>query len=379
MLSKSHPIILFIDRFGFSVYQDALANIPKFSFTPDLVANLDVISKDQFVNLIGTFIQVNKMVPSSLAVILSDNVIYVKDLVSPAPKLTSTQGLETDAVDDKEHEDEVQIFLENVPFEEVLAKVIKVCNINRAVAVNKDLAMTIADTFSSKGFSVEAIAPGFMYGQSANFTAGLTPDNARIVLENPEILKSGNLLTDQEKIIPSQNLESEFKNPAVSGVKKPKGLRQFILIGVFVTLLVILAVVYLNLGVSQTPPKSSKAKSAATNAVNTSSVIPTLTQTPVASVPIDPQNIKIKIIQSSQSDEKVTNLKSGLLGMGFTDIISEVSEVSIPEKSSVVFSQNVPADLRNNVIAEIKKILPDISILENQDVDLSVSILIGKS
>ncbi|KKQ31985.1 MAG: hypothetical protein US48_C0039G0005 [Candidatus Levybacteria bacterium GW2011_GWA2_37_36] len=65
--------------------------------------------------------------------------------------------------------------------------------------------------------------------------------------------------------------------------------------------------------------------------------------------------------------------------MGFTDIISEVSEVSIPEKSSVVFSQNVPADLRNNVIAEIKKILPDISILENQDVDLSVSILIGKS
>ncbi|KKQ37674.1 MAG: hypothetical protein US55_C0026G0011 [Candidatus Levybacteria bacterium GW2011_GWC2_37_7] len=170
MLSKSHPIILFIDRFGFSVYQDALANIPKFSFTPDLVANLDVISKDQFVNLIGTFIQVNKMVPSSLAVILSDNVIYVKDLVSPAPKLTSTQGLETDAVDDKEHEDEVQIFLENVPFEEVLAKVIKVGNINRAVAVNKDLAMTIADTFSSKGFSVEAIAPGFMYGQSANFT-----------------------------------------------------------------------------------------------------------------------------------------------------------------------------------------------------------------
>ena len=44
MLSKSHPIILFIDRFGFSIYQDTLTTIPKFNFTQDLVSNLDVVN-----------------------------------------------------------------------------------------------------------------------------------------------------------------------------------------------------------------------------------------------------------------------------------------------------------------------------------------------
>src|ERR1035437_2862749 len=127
MLSKNHPLIIFIDRFGFSVYQDTLANIPKFNFTPDLVSNTDVVNKDQFGSLIATFIQINKMVPSSLAVILSDDVIYIKDLVNP-PKPVPAQGLKTDSNDEKEHQDEVQNFLEDVPFEEVLAKVIKAGN-----------------------------------------------------------------------------------------------------------------------------------------------------------------------------------------------------------------------------------------------------------
>jgi hypothetical protein len=45
----------------------------------------------------------------------------------------------------------------------------------------------------------------------------------------------------------------------------------------------------------------------------------------------------------------------------------------------VIFSQNVPTDMRERIFEEIKKILPDISILENQDSNLTVTIIIGKS
>lgn len=384
MLSKNHPIILFIDRNSFSVYQDVLTNIPKFSFTPDIVVNLDVVNKEQFGSLIATFIQINKIVGSSLAVILSDDTVYIKDLANPVQKPTLVQGLKADSNDDKEHKDEVQNFLENIPFEEVLAKVIKTGNVNRIVAVNKDLVMAIIDTFTGKGSTIEAITPSFMYGQSANFTAGLTENNIRVILENAETLRSGNLLTDQEKIIPTQNLESELKNPPdgaksdlTNGAKKPQNLRQYILVGIFVTFLVILAVVYLNLGVSQTPPVKKVKNSASTVSVPT--VIPTLAQTVITDYPLDIKSIKIKIAQSVQADEKAADLKNELLKMGFEDIASEVSEMSIPEKSSVVFSQSIPADLRNNIIAEIKKILPDISVLENQDVNFTINIIIGKS
>jgi hypothetical protein len=364
MLSKNHPIILFIDRNGFSIYQDILTDIPKFNFTPDLVSNLDVVNKEQFASLIATFIQINKIIPSSLAVILSENVVYEKNLIDP---LQSSK-------------EEIQNFLGNIPFEEVLAKVIKTDKTSRIVAVNKDLVTAIIDAFVGKGSIVEAITPSFIYGQSANFTAGLTSDNIRVILENAEILRSGNLLTDQEKMILSQNLESELKNPPAGAkldltneAKKPQNLRQYILVGVFVTLLVILAVVYLNLGASQTPPTRVKTRNTSVNTVS----VPT--QALITTAPVDLKSIKIKIVQRSQADEKAINLKSELLSIGLADIVSEVSEATVAEKSSIVFSQNIPADLRNNIIIGIKKILPEISVLENPDLDFTINIIIGKS
>lgn len=369
MLSKNHPIILFIDRSGFSVYQDTLTNIPKFNFTPDLVNNLDVVNKEQFVSLIATFIQINKIVPSGLAVILSDSVIYIKDLTVSTQKPIPDQS--------PEHKDEIQNFLENVPFEEVLAKVIKAGSSDRITAVNRDLVMTIVSAFTSKGSTVEAVAPGFIYGQDTNFISGLTLDNVRIILENAETLKLGNLLTNQEEIIPSQSLKNESEVSLPNGAKKPQNFRQYMLVGVFVTLLVILAVVYLNLGVSQTPPVKKVKKTVSVISIPT--ITPILVKAEITTTPLDVKNIRIKITQSSQAEEKAVSLGQELLKMGFVDITSEVSEISVPEKSSIIFSPNIPVDLRNNIIAEIRKILPDISVLENQDTNFTINILIGKS
>lgn len=382
MLSKNHPVILFIDRNGFGVYQDVLANIPRFNFTPDLVTNLDVISKEQFGSLIATFIQINKMVPSSLAVILSDDVIYVKDLENAPPKPTVSAGFKTDSSDDKEHKDEVQNFLENIPFEEVLAKVIKVGSVNRVVAVNKDLVMEIINAFIGRGFTVEAVTPSFMYGQTANFTTGLNPDNVKVILENVEILRSGNLLTNQEKMVTPQGLGGEIDSSAAvdAPVKKPQNRRQYILLGVFVFLLIILGVVaYLTLGSSQAPAvPTPNVKSASVNEVAPLTT-PTSIQPSITIAPIDFKNIKVKITQGVQADGRAVSIKNALLSLGFQEITSEAPGVSIPEKSTIVFSQSISADLRNNIIIEIKKILPDISILESQDLNPAISILIGKS
>jgi len=364
MLSKNHPIIIFIDRVGFSVYQDTLTNIPRFNFTPDLVANLDVVNKEQFSNIIGTFIQINKIVPSSFAVILSDTIIYIKDLAKSHPNVG------------QEQKNEVQNFLENVPFEEVLAKVIKTEQKNTLCAVNKDLVMTIADVFVNKGSTIETVVPGFLFGQKVDFAIGLNQENIQVVLGRPEILKDGNLLIEQQKVT-SPEIFAEQKEPVSEG-KKPQNIRQFMLIGVFVTLLVILTVVYFNLGVSQTPLPAKKIKSSSAATISNPTANSTSVQNVVTVSPIDLRNVKIKIVQSSKIDAVADNLKNELLRIGFQDI-SEILGDSIPEKSSVVFSEIVPSDIRNIAIAEIKKILPDVSVLENQESNLMITILIGKS
>ena len=393
MLSRSHPIILFIDRTGFSVYQDTLINIPKFNFTPDLVANLDVINKEQFTALISTFIQINKIVPSDLAVILSDNVIFVKDLANPVQKSPPAQDLKEDIGDDKDNKDEAQDFLEDVPFEEVLAKVIKMGSMNRVVAVNKDLVMTIVDVFTGNKSVIEAVTPSFIFGQNANFTTGLTLINVKIILEDTETLKLGNLLTDQQKTLSPQGLESEVKNLTTdvkpdleTPAKKPRSLRQYILIGVFVTLLIILVVVYFNMGASQTTSQTSK-----TNVSAGETVTPTLPQnvspsaqisitgTPITSASATTINsIVVKVTQDSETNPTAETLKSALAKIGLQSIATEISETS-PEKSSVVISKAIPADLRDSIVVEIKKILPDINVLEGDDTNYTVNIVLGKS
>lgn len=391
MFAKNHPIILFVDRSGFSVFQDTLPNIPKFNFTPDVVANLDVISKEQLVNLISTFIQINKIVPSSLGLVLSDTVIYEKDLVNPpgtslhpasqtaVPSQPPSNPMVTQENADKEHKEEIQNFLENIPFEEVLAKDVKTDKIDRIVAVNKDLIMTIADVFEKSGSVIEAIIPSFMYGQNVNFTAGLTSDNIQAILGGSEIARIGNLLTDQQKMSSPQSLEGEQKEKE----KKPQNLRQFILIGIFVTLLVILVVVYLNMGVSPAPTPDKRIQSSTVNTGDVPTIPPVagsaLDQTPIATLSANINNIKIKIVQSSQSSAVSDSLKDQLLEIGFENVVSEITADTISEKSSVVFSQNISDDIRSIVIAEIKKVLPDVSVLENQNLDLAITILLGKS
>lgn len=363
MRSQNHPIILFIDRNGFSVFQDTLSNIPRFNFTPDIVANLDVVNKEQFTSLIATFIQINKIIPSSLTVILSDTVIYTKSLVNAQ----NPSSIPSDV--DDQHKEEIQNFLEDIPFEEVLAKVVKINQLSSIVAVNKDLVTTIADVFANKGSAVEAIIPSFMYGPNVNFTTGLTENNARVILEESGVLKIGNLLTDQQKITSPQGLEIEQKEKE----KKPQNLSLYLLIGVFVTLLVILTVVYFNLGASKTPPASSKISPTAPPAGG-----PTSVQTQVNLIPVDLKVVNIKIVQSSESGEVAQNLKNKLLEIGFQDIVNEVSQTPTSERSSVVFSKAVPADVREKAFVEIKNILPDVSILESQDPNLAITILIGK-
>jgi hypothetical protein len=387
MLSKSHPIILFIDRFSFSAYQDTLTTIPKFNFTQDLVSNLDVVNKVQFVSLVSTFIEINKIVPSSLAIILSDDVIYIKDLAGPVQKPVLAPGSapapKIEATEDKEHKDEVENFLENIPFEEILARVIKTGNINRIVAVNRDLVMTTVDAFTVKGSTIDSITPGFMYGQNVNFTKGLTSDNLKAILGNVEILRLGNLLTDQEKMIIGRDIRSELESPSAIVEKKKQNLTQYILAGIFVILLIVLGVVYF---LSQKADEASDTKninSIINQKIAVPAVIPTATPVPAtASATISSSDLKtvnIKISYDTQSSSIAASLKTGFSGMGFENVANEISKVSTPEKSSVIFSQNISTDLRSSIITEIKEVLQNFSILESQDASSTIDISIGKS
>ena len=399
MAFKSHPVTLFIDRNGFDVHQDTLAKFLKVSFTPDVVASSDVISKEKLIALIATLIQANKITPSSIVVVLSDNIVYVKDLPKPAvsEKTPPEKPKEKENSDgDKQQESEVQDFLSDVPFENVMAKVIKTANANRVVAANKDLILEIVNAFVKKGFTLEVVIPGFMYGRNVNFTAGLDSNNIKAISENTEALKFSNMLTDQAEFHSSKLLIDGAMNPPansetspIDGLRKNKNLRQYILIGALAVLLIILAVVYLFSRSSEKPVSKAKANPSAGTAVAPSpspASGPTLTPASNASSSADLdasssadlEGIEITI-ENYQEDGKVALLKKELLQIGLQNVAGVSLETSAPGKSSVVISQDISVNARVKILNAIGKVLPNPTVLEDQNTSYAIKILIGKS
>lgn len=378
MILKNHPIVIYLDRNGFILYQDSLASLFQFSFLPDVVRDLEVINKEKLISFINSFIQTTKIIQSSLVVVLSDSVIFQKTLVAGSQAAQAVS--QTDNNTGELQEKEIQNFLENIPFEDILAKQVKTTLGIMLVAVNKELVETITDPFKKYGCFIAAIVPSFIYGETVNFAStGLTYDTAQAVLQKGELLKQGNLLTGQEAINPPQSLEDNKEQEK----EKPKNIRQYVLVGIFIVLLIILGIAYFTLGRAPLTPKKIQSQPPV-EPINAISPTPTISIEPTnilkessPSATVDPKSIQIKIIEKAENKNLENALRQGLLQVGFQDIKSEISANAIPAKSSVLFSQSIPNILRQIAISEIKKVLPDVLVQESQDAELTITVIIG--
>lgn len=244
MASKS-SIVIFLDRTGFLLYQTGIPNIWQFSFEEGLVSDLEVVDKDGLINVIWSFIQSNKIVPGDIIVVLSDSVVFEKDLTSQkSGQEGDNKTAQADYSIKEMQEKEIQRFMENVPFEEVIAKVIggKVI-----VATNKELLEAIIYPFKKLGCILEAVVPSFIYAQKTDFSQGLSQDIAQMVIRETNLLRFGNMLLGQQEAVQQPKEENDYK-PAEYPINKTKNPRQYVLLAVFIILLGVLAVVYFTLG-----------------------------------------------------------------------------------------------------------------------------------
>lgn len=381
MTIKEHPIIIFLDRNGFLLYQDELSNVWQFPFSQDLVQNLDVINKLQLVNSIGSFIQTNKLIPSSLIIILADSVIFQKSLSLqknqedglPQEDKTINKS-QIDFSIKEQQEKEIKNFLDSVPFEEILAKLI---NNTRLVATNKDLLEGVTHPFRKMGCHVEAIVPAFMYQQYIDFSQGLSQNIAKIVLQQGDLLKLGNMLTNQQAVESKQDSNDQPQNVPK---EKPNNTRQFVLIAIFVFLIIVLVIVYL---ISRTPQTPSSGENVLQPSESQSNTAPTaaLQATPTIALPtaIDLETIGITLVKNQETEILASALKNLLTQSEFLNVTLQDSTGPIPAKSSILFSKSIPEHARQKVIVEIKKLFPDISIQESQDNGSAITIIVGRS
>lgn len=260
--------VIFLQKDKFDVFQPLIGKVSEFRFVPEIIRDLEVVNQELLENLIKLFITNNKIDPSEMIIVLSDNVSFLKDFfVHPAEKKTDVNpgtGASLGKIEQiapKVTDEEINFFIEHIPFERVISKTFPLENGVKVFAANQDLFESLKTSFEKLGFKITMVLPGIIFPNNVGSRVGLDANTAIGILSTAELLKEHNLLTGQKPVI--NQPKPEFKkaedpftpSDASQSAKKPQkksNKRLFIMLAVFIILIIILIFVYL--GSLQQPP-----------------------------------------------------------------------------------------------------------------------------
>lgn len=332
--------ILYLGRFQAVYYLPERNQVFTQVFPNDIVRDLEVVKKDSLNNIIKEFVAKNQLDPRYISILIADEIIFSKNFSSLGQKVK---------------EDEIESFVESIPFEE--QSVVKIPNESGTlVAVaNKDYFLSFKKSFEIIGFKCEYVLPAFLFSKISNLKNGQSPQSFEAVIKHMNEFRQYNLNQDDSVITP---VEKVLISNEVPKDKK----RLFVLGGVFAVLIIVLIVVYV---MSQQ-----------------SSATPQMTQMPSGQAVITPTDMQKTAASYSaviqylpQFASKAADIKSRLEVTGVQSIELAQNANLSASSSGVIFSPVISQTMRQNVLSEISKV--DQRFVGREDNTISVgSILI---
>lgn len=252
--------LIYLQKDKFDIYSLTTARLYEFRFVPEIVRDLEVMNFDLLENLIKLFIANNKIAPENISIILSDNACFIKDFMShiTPPNAAAAQPTGTSAsvsapvIPVLPNQDELieqsKEFIEHVPFDKVVSKVIPISNGIKVVAVNLDFYEAFKTAFEKLGFKVNAVIPGIVFGNGISTKPVLDIVTANTVLQQTEAVKEYDLLNQVAFVAPTKQSADIDKGIEVEEKpKKKNNKRVFVMLGVFGVLIgILLLVLVLN-------------------------------------------------------------------------------------------------------------------------------------
>ena len=322
--------VIYLDRIYFDYFDNSLSASIRFDFSP-YVTNLEITNREELQNQLRLFIENNKLLPSNIVVILSENVLFVKGVPE------GTENLD----------EEIEKFSDNVPFERVNTKSYKLDNGTLLVATNKDLYSSLQEVFEKKNFSFEAIIPIYNAGiNTPDPNYGLDPTAAKTILSNLDNLKASSLEMEETSHIVQKPKEEEQ-------VKNKNKKNTYLLLGVFGFLLIVLTIVAFS-AMKPEPKKTVLTPTANTTKKN---LINTKSKESSQSATLNEKNIKIEIA-SYPGDISADVIRSKLLSSGFINISINKNPTTNSPQTLVVFSSNISETVREEILKEVKSVNP---------------------
>jgi hypothetical protein len=399
MFTKRTIGFIYLARSGFTYYTD-LGTPITFTYPSEYVQELEIKNEDAFVKNVTDFITANKIVPASVLILLSPEMIYEKEFIDEQPKpvvslqeskdtnqqsqpidpskpLQPTEPMtpKTTLASHEERLREISFFIESVPFEETASKVFRIDRGLRVVVTNKRLFQTVRTAFSHLGFLVEAVVPMTMLGKEFGTLVGMNDELMKKILIRYEVVKINNLLQDDPSALATPTAPGHLQMST-----KVQSKREYALIGVFVLLLLILGVIAY---ITFLPPKT-KVASISQQPPAQVTIVPTSPQPTVAtssatassSASLNINKANMRIIISGDVSGQAGTLKSFFMSDGFTNVTTKPSTLPATGKVLIVFSSIVPIDVREALLIQVKKVNSNIAVQENKlnDSDILINL-----
>ncbi len=386
--------VIYLQKDKFQLYSPLFSTILEFHFVPEIVRDLDVINKDLLENLLGLFISNNKVPPSNLIVVVADNACFIKDFFStqqPQSQADKPPQLPTPQDLSEELHEQIEQFVDHVPFDSVESEKFPLVNGIKVLATNRELYEAIKEVFEKQKFTIEIILPGLPFGNNASTSSTMDFALVNYFLQRVNSMKQygfamhGKVMVQEKeeaKEIPEKNTEEE---PQVQpdGQSKPKESKRLLfLVGIFVFLVILTVIVYF---ISNQPPPAPPAPGAAA-ALPVSPTTPTVLaeqttfqeiMTPIPPNPEELKRLSVQIINASDSAQSALILKNQLSLYPFKIIDLQVQKIGA-SKGLVVFSGNPSPAVQSFIVTEVAKITGSVSVQQRADAGVDIGIIIGK-
>jgi len=223
MLGQKNWLVIMVSSNSLQLVGLGEEKIETLIIPPQIISNMEVINKDGLYTLITDWLKLRPHTSAEIIWLLAPDICFEHTIKSN----------EQDKIDS-----ETLLFLDTVPFEEVLSKLYKPLEWRLIVAVNKDLILSLIQGFTLHGYVTKVVVPSrLVQGEST-----LSSEIERNAIKHASELTKESLISSPS---PVENLVAQEAQSTNKQSKEKSSLP--VLLGVFgVLLTILLAVLFLR-------------------------------------------------------------------------------------------------------------------------------------
>lgn len=371
-------MLLLLQRSQLSLFRSSSASITNLAFPPTIVQDLEVKDEAQFITLLKSFVQAQKINLGEVVILLDKSVYFTQSVVEKekvvedkASQVENNKTVDTPNEIQKPRttatdiDDQRILFVQSMPFTNVFSTVVTTGKVKTIIALNRELYEPIVKVCTDAKLNVTHIYPIQVVAELFS-SKGFTTESAAQLLIDRDKFKIHNFLQSAKK-------DEEMITTVMPTEKKDKK-RVLALIIIFVILLGTLAGL-----LWWTNNNTTQKKAPSVEPPDTSQVEVTQQPTPSPVATQAPQNLEqllistesaslaIEIINASGNALKAQTLRTQLTDVGFTSV--SVGQTSALQQGATVVSvqSTVPTTLKEALLQQLQSWEYTVSFEESSD------------